>query len=102
MFRSILVLITVMGVVFPEWVMAAMEVPKFLKEGDASNTTNEIAQNLATVLYGIAGGVAVIGVIVGALKIMGGEEDAGWKAIKNVVIGGLIIAVVGAIVNIFA
>lgn len=75
-------------------------VPDFVKNTDATRTLNTIGQKGALLLYGIAGVVAVIGGIKAGMKWMDDDPEGGKLTLRNIVIGGSVIALVGAIVQI--
>ncbi|MDH5645981.1 MAG: hypothetical protein OEZ01_08235 [Candidatus Heimdallarchaeota archaeon] len=100
MYRYIFLLIAFL---LPEILLAdGIEIPSFAKSSGAKSDVNSIVEGIAVIIYVFAGAIAFLGIIKGGMKIMDDNAEEGFKTIKNVVIGGGVVAVAGAIVHALA
>jgi len=78
-----------------------IKIPSMVQSSGVASDVSSITDGIAKVLYVIAGAIAVIALIIGGIKILMDEADAGYKIIKNVMLGGTLIAIVGGLVHVF-
>jgi hypothetical protein len=94
-------LILIVLVLYVESSFADLVIPDFVDKVDAKTEANKIASNAANLLYILGGVVGVLGLIIGALKIMDNKAEEGWQAVKNTLIGMAVLVFTGTIVHIF-
>ena len=73
-----------------------IEVPNWAKQGQSAKAdVSSLTEDIALIMYIFAGGIAVLGGTSGGLLIMDDQSEAGWKRIKNIVIGAGVILCIG-------